>query len=240
MAELARLLGFMSSWDRQAVLAEYAKKIEYCPDPDKLVEMLGTPTKVAIDLAQNYVPTPPPAPIGQSAPAETEEAPAGAAEPPAPTGDAESPAPAAETVPAPAAETVPAPAAEPPAPAAAEPPRQPVKKPLRPFGVVLCVLLGLLLALPVALLALCLGIPFLTAGVGLVGALVSFLLHTVPQLGLISDILLVSGCGLVGTGLGLLLAAFGLWLSLTLAVLWIEKVMLPVGRRLARGKEAAE
>ena len=60
MAELTRLLGFMSSWDRQAVLEKYEALFAAAEDPDALTEELGTPTKLAIDLAATYVPTPAP------------------------------------------------------------------------------------------------------------------------------------------------------------------------------------
>ena len=222
MAELTKLLGFMSSWDRQAVLDEYAAKFDNCDDFDALTESLGSPTRVAIALARDYVPTPPPKPAEPAdtplpeetaAPAETSETPS--AEPEAP---------------------LPEPADEPaaPAPAAAAP----VKRP-KPSGgaVALCVILGLIIALPVTVALLLIGIPFLVCGVCVIVAAVSAVLQALPALGLFSDILLVAGGGLAAAALGLLAAAFGLWLSLSLAGLWLEKVVFPVGRRICRKKE---
>ena len=60
MAELDRLLGFMSSWDRQAALRKYRALFAASVDEEALMDELGTPTKVAIELAASYVPTRPP------------------------------------------------------------------------------------------------------------------------------------------------------------------------------------
>ena len=57
MAELSRLLGFMSSWDRQAALKKYDALFDTAEDPEALIEELGTPTRLAIELARSYVPT---------------------------------------------------------------------------------------------------------------------------------------------------------------------------------------
>ncbi len=207
MAELSKLLSFMSSWDRQAVLADYAKKFEYCTDFDALVEQIGTPTKVAVELAKDYVPTPPPAVVAPAA----------------------APEPSPEAIPAPEPEPEPEPE---------EGPQVRGKAPV--LGVIAAVILGLGVALPVTIVTLVLGIPFLAAGVAVIYGCVSFVLHALPQLGLISDILLLIGGGLVGTAVGLLVAAFGLWLSLALSRLWVEKVTVPVGRALTHAKEVPE
>ena len=232
MAELTKLLGFMSSWDRQAVLAEYAAKFENCTDFEALAESLGTPTKVAIGLARDYVPTPPPA------------APVPAAEPAAEDVPAEETAPAEASLPteasAPAAETVSEAAEQPEPVSAAAPAPEKKKAPVSGGGVVLSVILGLLIALPITIIALCIGLPFLVGGIGAIAAVVSFALHTVPALGLVSDILLIIGGGLAVTAIGLLIAAFGLWLSLTLAALWLEKAVFPAGKRLCRKKEVQQ
>ena len=62
MAELTRLLGFMSSWDRQAALKKYEALLSSAEDPEAMMEELGTPTRLAIDLARTYVPSPAPDP----------------------------------------------------------------------------------------------------------------------------------------------------------------------------------
>ena len=51
MAELDRLLGFMSSWDRDIALKKYQALSAAASDEQALIEELGTPTKLAIDLA---------------------------------------------------------------------------------------------------------------------------------------------------------------------------------------------
>ena len=53
LAELEKLLGFMSSWDRQDAMARYAARFDEAEDVDALVESLGTPTRVAFVLAQD-------------------------------------------------------------------------------------------------------------------------------------------------------------------------------------------
>ena len=73
MAELTRLLGFMSSWDRQAALKKYDALFDAAEDPEALIEKLGTPTRLAIELARAYVPTVAPEP-GTGETAEKEEA----------------------------------------------------------------------------------------------------------------------------------------------------------------------
>jgi len=55
--ELKKLLSFMSSWDRQATLEQYAAMFREAEDEEALIEKLGSPTKLAIGLAGHYVPT---------------------------------------------------------------------------------------------------------------------------------------------------------------------------------------
>lgn len=221
LAELAKLLGFMSFWDRSAVLAEYAAKFENTDDPEALAEALGSPTRVAITLARDYVPSPPPevAVSAQTEEPEETEAPDAAAA-------------VAAAVEAAVAEN----AAETPA---AKPKRVP-KARRSAGGVVLSIVLGIVIALPITLIGLAIGVPFLLGGGAAVWAAVSAAIHVLPVLGLISDLLLILGGCLVVAAIGLLVAAFGLWLSLSLAGVWLEKVVFPLGRRLCRKKEVAE
>ena len=60
LAELEKLLSFMSSWDRQAALERYEAMFDEAKDPQALIEELGTPTKVAVELANGYVSSLPP------------------------------------------------------------------------------------------------------------------------------------------------------------------------------------
>ena len=60
MAELNKLLAFMSSWDRQATLDRYEAMFDEGGDPEAVMETLGSPTKVAVDLAKDYISSRPP------------------------------------------------------------------------------------------------------------------------------------------------------------------------------------
>ena len=228
LAELNKLLGFMSSWDRQAALKQFEQLWDDSADPDALMEELGTPTRVAVELARSYVPSPPP----------TVEPPAEAEMPAAEESGAEVQAPASEEAPAepeaPAAGAEPAPAAEP------EPEPEPEKPRARAGGAIAGVLLFLAIGLPVTLIALCVGLPFLSGGIAVIVAAVNYVLRVLPNLMLVSDILLMLGGGCGVSALGLLLACFGLWLSVILAWLWLSRPVLSLWRRLVYGKEAVE
>ena len=50
----------MSSWDRDATIVRYERMFMTARDPEALMEELGTPTKIAVELARDYVPSPPP------------------------------------------------------------------------------------------------------------------------------------------------------------------------------------
>ena len=75
MAELTRLLGFMSSWDRQDTLKKYDALLSSAEDPEAMMEELGTPTRLAIELARTYVPSAAPDPAAAAPEDEAEEAP---------------------------------------------------------------------------------------------------------------------------------------------------------------------
>ena len=72
MAELTRLLGFMSSWDRQDALKKYEALLSSAEDPEAMMEELGTPTRLAIDLARTYVPSHAPDPAAATEPEQDE------------------------------------------------------------------------------------------------------------------------------------------------------------------------
>lgn len=71
------LLNYMSSWDRQAVLQDYAQRLTTAEDPDALMRELGSPVVVASRLGRGYVPSPspyaPPEPEPEPEPEEDEE-----------------------------------------------------------------------------------------------------------------------------------------------------------------------
>lgn len=204
----------MSSWDREATLARYEAMLSDSEDPEALMESLGTPTRLAIELARTYVPSPAPA---------------------------REPEPSAEDVPSP--ET----GAETEASAAVEAPEQiqwdldptpekaeetPMKRVVRGGALAGYLVPAILIGLPVAVLLICLGLPFMLAGGTLVAAAVRQVLRMIALLPLISDILLTVGAALCVCALGLLLFWFGLWLSMELCWLWADKVLLALGRKL--------
>ena len=209
LAELEKLLGFMSSWDRQAAMARYAARFDEGGDDEAVIESLGTPTRVAFVLAQDYVPSPPPAPAAPDPAAELEQTLAGF--------DENAPAPA-EIV------TAPAEPEEEPAPAGPRLRRKPGATAAWCAG-------SVVIGLPVAVLLVCLGIPFLAAGVGTVYYALRTALAMLASLRLIYDMLLVIGGGLAACALGLLLAWFGVRLSLQLGWLWIGRVIFGLGRK---------
>ena len=266
MAELKKLLGFMSSWDREATLDRYEAMFDDAGDPEAVMEKLGSPTKVAVELAQDYVSSRPPGEaVDRDAPEievisleqllAEEDAGVSLAPPPLPaeTAGTEAPAPlpaeAEETEPpapeekaeapdAPAAEAPPEPVPDkPPAPPAWDPPA-----PEKPGGAAfpVYVVLAVLIGLPVALVLFCLGVPFMAAGALLIVRTISTVPGMFASFNLLSDVLLVAGAGLALLGLGLLLVWFGIWLSLTLCRLWIFRLILPLGRRIRNGKGARE
>jgi len=224
LAELTKLLGFMSSWDRQSVLRKYEMMFDAQPNTEALIEALGTPTRLAVELARDYVPSPPPAAAAQpEAPAEPSVEPAPAANAAEPAQPAEAPAAAAEHVPEP----------EPPAPA-------PQRRRIRVGGVFLSVLFVLIVGIPLALIALCIGLPFLSGGIAVIFAAVNYVLGVLPNLTLVSDILLMLGGGCAVSALGLLLSCFGLWLSVMLTWLWLSRAVQGLWKLLAYGKEAVK
>ena len=240
MAELAKLLGFMSAWDRREALMKYDALFENAADEAELIADLGSPTKLAIGLALNYVPSPPPTvlieenhepdgSVGEfaaSAAAEERPVPLSPAEEAAEEEDAPAPteaSPEADT----AAETVELSAAALP------------KRKIRAFGLIGSILFGLIIGLPIALVLICIGIPFIALGGGVVGLTVWSAMSTIGLLTMFSDVLVIVGAALVLCALGLLLVWLGLWLSFELGYLWISGVVLRLGRALTYKKEVA-
>ena len=265
MAELKKLLGFMSSWDREATLDRYEAMFDDAGDPEAVMEKLGSPTKVAVELAQDYVSSRPPGEVvDRDAPeievisleqllAEEDAGVSLAPPPPIETMEIEAPAPLpveereteppdpeaeAEAPDEPAAEIPPEQFPDvPPAPPAWDPPAS--EKPGGAEGAVF-VVLAVLIGLPVTLALFCLGVPFMAAGALVIARTINTVPGMFASFTLLSDVLLVAGAGLALLGLGLLLAWFGLWLSLTLCRLWIFRLILPLGRRIRNGKGARE
>lgn len=239
MAELSKLLGFMSDWDRREVLAKYERLFDEAGDEAELIASLGSPTKLAIGLALNYVPSPPPAVKEEperegaesvEAPEAVEEAPDACPE----NADSGETPDAAEAPAEGAGEASLSPVPE-------EPPGEaaPKKRRVRPFGLILSVIFGLVIGLPVALVLICLGIPFILMGTGVVCLAVWAAVSVIGMLAMFSDVLVTVGAGLLICALGLLLLWFGLWLSFELGYIWISGAVLRLGRALSYKKEVA-
>ncbi len=226
----------MSSWDRAASLEKYSVLFDEAESEEELIAQLGTPTKLAIGLALNYVPSPAPTyvteePVAAEEEEDTEssEAPAQeGAEAPADEDGEEGPAKAAELSP----ETLPEIFED-------EPEEQFHKPKVRVIGLIASIILGLAIGVPVAVVLICLGIPFLVTGASVAALAVWGFLTVVGMLTMFSDVLIIAGAGLILVALGLLLAWFGLWLSLSLGHLWIGGVVLRLGRAMSYKKEVA-
>lgn len=207
---------------------KYEALFDEAENEEELIESLGSPTKLAIGLALNYVPSPPPAvmPVEKEEYEETQNEVIPESE--ESSDDAES-APREEV-------------AQPETPEAEDEPipqPEPVKRKVRAFGLIVSILFGLVIGIPVALVLICIGIPFLALGLAIVGLCAWAVITVVPMLAMISDILVIVGIGLVICALGLLLAWFGLWASIELGYLWISGVVLRLGRALTYKKEVA-
>ena len=240
LAELDRLLGFMSSWDRQAALKKYRALFAAAADEQALMDELGTPTKVAIALASSYVPTRPPSALAQAlevCPVALEDL---LRDPGALAADL-STAPAAERL-RPETwvfeqteiETGPEPEEED-EETEEDAPRSRIKA-----GALAAYLLpAIVIGLPVAVLLVCIGLPFIGAGAALIFTAVLQALRIIGQLRLVSDMLLVGGAALIACAVGLALCWLGLWISMELCWLWVGKALTGLGRRLCLREEAA-
>ena len=202
----------MSPWDRKVELRRYERMFDLAADPDKLIEDLGTPTKVAVELARDYVASPPPEASNWD---EFQK------EQPLPDAPEDAGELAEEASAVPEAEK-----------------EQKPKRRARPGGVAGFALFTLVIGVPVAVALVCIGLPFLALGVSLIAAAVSTVLQNIGAFRLASDLLLALGGGMAAAAAGLFLAWFGLWLSITLCRLWIAKVMIPLANTLCYGKEA--
>ena len=253
MAELDRLLGFMSSWDRQAALKKYQALIDAAPDEEALFEELGTPTKLAIDLAASYVPSPSPSMRAEAllrCPVALEDlldAPGVlAADLSAP--EPEEAEPAEDAAPRPETWVFdPEPAAAPELTADAGEAALPAEAPAAPEarvrvrgGALAAYLVpAILIGLPVTVALVCLGLPFLCGGAAVIVGAVYGGIQVITRLTLVSDMLLSGGFMLLLCAAGLVLCWFGLWLSMELCWLWAGRCVCGLGRRLCMREEAA-
>ena len=195
MAELTRLLSFMSSWDRRAALEKYDALLKEAEDPEAMMEELGTPTRLAIDLARTYVPTAAPEVTeAEVTEAEEEEAPEQFALDLEPEKEQPAPEPA-------------------------------VVEKTRGGVLAVYLIPAIVIGLPVALVLACIGLAVFAAGAALIAFAVRTALPFIAALSLVSDLLLTVGAALVLCAVGLLLVWLGLWLAITLCRLWIGGVI---------------
>ena len=239
LAELDRLLGFMSSWDRQAALKKYRALFAAAADEQALMDELGTPTKVAIELASSYVPTRPPSALARA----LEECPValedllrdpGALAADLSTPTAERLEPETWVFEQTGLEEEPAPEEDDGAPE--ETPHRRVKAGALAAYLVPAIVIGL----PVAVLLVCIGLPFIAAGAALIFTAVLQALRIFGLLRLVSDMLLTGGAALIACAVGLLLCWLGLWISMELCWLWVGRALTGLGRRLCVREEAAQ
>ena len=237
----------MSSWDRQDAINKYRARFAACADEEALIEELGTPTKLAIDLAASYVPTRSPSMLAAAltrCPVELEDMlrdpgvlAADLSVPETPDVPDDAPKPETwvfDSAPAPAAEALPEPDGTP------ETPEPPVmEKRIRGGALAAYLVPAVLIGLPIAVALVCLGLPFLCGGAALIGTSVYEALQIFGSLTLVSDMLLVGGATLLACAVGLLLAWFGLWLSMELCWLWVGRALVGLGKRLCLREEAA-
>lgn len=200
----------MSSWDKQAALDKYSALFDEAGDEAALIKMLGSPTRLAISLAGSYVPTPAPAPQKAERDPILAEF----------EGDAATEE--ALAIAEPEVEEAP-----------------PAKRKVRVFGLIVSWIFGLAIGLPLAIVLVCLGIPFLVLGCAIIAGVVWAVVSTLGLLTMFSDILVVVGGALIIGALGLFVAWLGLWLSLALGQAWIGGVVLRLGRWLSFKKEVA-
>ena len=229
----------MSYWDREAVLEQYKREFDGSRSDEEVIEAIGTPTKVAIDIARVYVPTPRPGTDEDGAaalpaaaeedtptlPEETGRVFDGADELPPEVRDAGGMQTDTPFEPEPEGKKE-----EEPEPAGP-------KRRIRPAALVIYILASLVIGLPIALLLIALGTPLMALGGGMAAGAVYACLRLIMRLSMVSDMLLMGGAALVLIGLGLLVFWLGLWISISLGRTWIGGVVVRLGDKLCRRRE---
>lgn len=203
------MLGFMSSWDRQTILDRYKSLFDAEDDPTALLEELGTPTRLAIDLARTYVPSAAPVSNGR------------------------------ENV---FSEDIPEQTFLDLEPVKEETSIEHNREAIVKKGALIAYMIpAILIGLPVLILLICIGLIIAGLGAALGVFVVNSALVLIAQLGLVSDILLTVGVGLVLMTVALLLLWLGIWLGFSLCRLWVSGILVKLGRKLCikKKKEAA-
>jgi uncharacterized membrane protein len=275
LAELSRLLGFMSAWDRDAEIEKYRQMLESAPDAEALMAQLGTPTRVAIGIARDYTPTPrPETPAEDESESEEEweepetdgDSDAPEEDPPEDDAQAEAPEKEPETGAVFGADTALSPEQLGALTADEAPERSPAqpeavaevaqdesaedesapeeasrkKRKARPVVTTLYSIVSVIIGLPIAVVLIFLGVPFLMLGGSVIWGVVYAAIYIIRELTMISDIMLVGGVSGMLCALGLVVTWFGLWLSITLGCAWINGVIFRLGSKLCFKKEGDE
>ena len=221
LTELSRLLGFMSSWDREAMIEKYKDMFAAAEDREQLMEEIGTPTQVAISIANNYVPSPRPQvvrPMNEDSEEDGEEDDEDYYEGEAEEASAFFPTSGNDEEDTPEASFGP-------------------RRQLRPAVTGVYILLCLVIGLPIAVVLLVIGLPVIAVGGGCIAASLYAFVRLVSKLGMFSDVLMLIGSGLVLFGIGLLILWLGIWIDISLERLWIGKALVGWGRKLCYREE---
>ncbi|MBR5262135.1 MAG: hypothetical protein IKV47_08200 [Oscillospiraceae bacterium] len=235
IAELHSLLGFMSNEDRQRTIDKYNRMFNKAADEQELITRLGTPTRVAIKLAGEYVPSTPEQRAEEDAERELYESKDKLFE-----GATPSPVEADIIAQVKAIsgiinnEQEVSTEVEVEAEVEVETEPTPTHKVRRVKGgmLVFYTLLSIIIGLPIAVVLVLFGLAFSVPGVG-AGYLVYLALpQLLAPLSLFSDMALAIGAALVVSAVALVLVWFGLWLAITLAKLWIGGAIFGLGRKL--------
>lgn len=116
----------------------------------------------------------------------------------------------------------------------------PSRRKARPVALVFYIIASVIIGLPIALILILIGVPFLLLGGGVIVGAIYAAAHIIPALSMFSDVFLVAGTGLGIAGIGLLIAWFGFWVSIELGCAWIGGVIFRLGGKLCFKKEAPE
>jgi len=255
LAELRRLLVFMTEEDREETVLRYSERFDEAgPGGEaELIGLLGSPTKAAISLSRGYEPgsipdTLPPRPRAAaeepeaSAEEEKKEDPLWVDIPDFDVREAEKPAaPAEERAPDPAAD-IPLPKKisreEPPAPRPAEEPR-PARVVLERsmplwLGIPLFILVFAALGIPIAAVFLALMIALLVPGCAVLFAAYLVFVGGLWCTGFMADAVLLFGAAFIVLALGIFVLWAGIWLDSKLLKLYVKGVRWLAGELLGR------
>ena len=263
LAELRRLLVFMTEEDREAAVTRFGALFDGAgPEgEEELLEQLGSPTKAAIDLSRRYAPghvetvlpplpekkepEPAPAPVPPKAKREGIFSAFPEFDPPA-VGEegevvpAEAPADGEEVPAAPAEEPEPEPApAKPAAPVRRKrerrEPRLVVERsmPLG-LGIPLFILLFIALGLPLAALVIALSLVFLLPGCACLFCAYLIFVGGLWCMSFIADAILLFGLSFIALALGLFVLWAGIWIAAGMIRLYIRFIRWLAGELLGR------